>query len=87
MSKSRNGAIWVAVYISVFCLTSGIVHGIECAQPKPVEIEGKQLSQSVDPRGDNWIREELSERGWTREQLEAKDREFRSRSKGLTGCE
>jgi hypothetical protein len=87
MLKNRNGAIWVPVYISVFCFTSGLVYKIQCVQPKQV-VEGKQLSQSIDPRGDNWIREELSEIGWTQEQLEAKDREFRNRPRaGLTGCE
>ena len=87
MPKSKIKAIWLPIYIGVFCLTCGIVRGIQCAQTKPVEMEGRQISQSVDPRGANWIREELAERGWTREKLEAKDREFRNRQKTLTGCE
>ena len=82
-TSNRSTAVLVAIYACVFCLTSGIVYEIRCPQAKPLETEGKQLSKFVDPRGDNWIRKELAERGWTREQLDAKDREFRNRRKGF----
>jgi hypothetical protein len=49
-SSKLKGAVLVAVYTSVFCLTSGIVYGMCCSQNKPAESTNSGFSScGLDP--------------------------------------
>lgn len=85
---NMNSAKKQATGLALIFLTVGIVYEMQSQIQSSRMIEAKKLSESKSV-SDIWVREELAERGWTREQLAAKDREYKKHidSKRLMGIE
>ena len=79
---SGRSSRWLIAYVSAFFIAAGVVYEIrifqfrlhQAAVLKQAALAATQNAWSRSR--ENWIQEELAERGWTRQQLDFKDREY-----------